>query len=92
MATVLAWTENKFNATKGKQRELMWPSFSDQKASREYNIPIFTIGPAGTINKFGPEDQGGYGAGKMILTREKNYLPRDKNDLLNVENLNIVDH
>jgi hypothetical protein len=67
------------------------PSDIDQEFARDTGKPVYTVGPAGAVNKFDPAiNSGGYNAG-IFINSEWNNIPKDPRDVVNPLNNNVVD-
>jgi hypothetical protein len=76
--------------TKDAQYDYNIPSPADQKFADKTGLPVYTVGPAGGVNKFDPKtDQGGYNVGTFI-NKDWNDVPKDPRDLINPKDTNTV--
>jgi RHS repeat-associated protein len=74
-----------------KQYDYNIPSQKDQSYAFKNKKPVYTVGPAGAVNKFDPDiNSGGYNAGTFI-NKEWNNIPKDPRDVVNPLNTNVVD-
>jgi RHS repeat-associated protein len=77
--------------TSEQQYDYNIPSPSDQSFAFQNDKTIYTVGPAGAVNKFDPAiNTGGYDGGTFI-SGEWNNIPKDPRDVVNPDNTNTVD-